>query len=80
LNTLFFQVLAKRFEDRNSDVSKAFAKVPYLNSSLFEPTELEHTTLMISNLRDDKNIPILNSSVLKDGQGKKRTGELNTLQ
>ena len=35
LNTLFFQVLAKRFEDRNSDVSKAFAKVPYLNSSLF---------------------------------------------
>lgn len=80
LNTLFFQVLAKRFEDRNSDVSKAFAKVPYLNSSLFEPTELEHTTLMISNLRDDKKIPILNSSVLKDGQGKKRTGELNTLQ
>ena len=80
LNTLFFQVLAKRFEDRNSDVSKAFAKVPYLNSSLFEPTELEHTTLMISNLRDDKNIPILNSSVLKDEQGKKRTGELNTLK
>ena len=57
LNTLFFQVLAKKFEDRNADVRKAFEKVPYLNSSLFEPTELEHTTLMMSNLRDDKKIP-----------------------
>lgn len=80
LNTLFFQVLAKKFEDRNSDVRKAFEKVPYLNSSLFEPTELEHTTLMMSNLRDDKKIPLLATTVLKDGQGKKRTGELNTLQ
>ena len=80
LNTLFFQVLAKKFEDRNSDVRKAFEKVPYLNSSLFEPTELEHTTLMMSNLRDDKKIPLLGNTVLKDGQGKKRTGELNTLQ
>lgn len=80
LNTLFFQVLAKKFEDRNSDVRKAFEKVPYLNSSLFEPTELEHTTLMMSNLRDDKTIPLLGTTVLKDGQGKRRTGELNTLQ
>lgn len=80
LNTLFFQVLAKKFEDRNSDVRKAFEKVPYLNSSLFEPTELEHTTLMMSNLRDDKRIPILGTTVLKDELGRKRTGELNTLQ
>lgn len=80
LNTLFFQVLAKKYEDRNSDVQKAFEKVPYLNSSLFEPTELEHTTLMMSNLRDDKKIPVLGTTVLKDEQGKKRTGQLNTLQ
>lgn len=80
LNTLFFQVLAKKYEDRNSDVQKAFEKVPYLNSSLFEPTELEHTTLMMSNLRDDKKIPVLGNTVLKDEQGKKRTGQLNTLQ
>ena len=80
LNTLFFQVLAKKYEDRNSDVQKAFEKVPYLNSSLFEPTELEHTTLMMSNLRDDKKIPVLGTTVLKDEQGKKRTGQINTLQ
>jgi hypothetical protein len=79
LNSLFFQVLAKRFEDRNPDVAQLFDKVPYLNSSLFEPTEMEHNTLFISNLRDEKTIPILASTVLKNEQGKKRTGALSTL-
>ena len=80
LNTLFFQVLAKKFENRNSDVFELFKKVPYLNSSLFEPTELEHNTLMLSNLRDEKKMPILSTTVLKDSQGKKKTGEISTLQ
>ncbi|MGE4542447.1 MAG: TaqI-like C-terminal specificity domain-containing protein, partial [Bacteroidales bacterium] len=79
LNSLFFQVLAKQHSERNEDVSKAFAKVPYLNSSLFEPTEMEQQTIFISNLKDDKTIPVLASTVLKDQQGKKRTGSLNTL-
>ncbi len=80
LNSLFFQVLARRYEERNEDVKKAFEKVPYLNSSLFEPTELEQVTLFISNLKDDKTIPVFSQTVLKDQQGKKRTGKLNTLQ
>jgi adenine-specific DNA-methyltransferase len=80
LNSLFFQVLAKKYEDRNEDVKAIFAKVPYLNSTLFEPTELEHQTVFISNLKDDKTIPIISSTVLKDQQGKKRTGNLTTLQ
>lgn len=80
LNTLFFQVLARKYEDRNEDVKKAYEKVPYLNSSLFEPTELEHSTLIISNLKDEKKIPILPTTVLKDTTGKKRSGELNTLE
>jgi adenine-specific DNA-methyltransferase len=80
LNSLFFQVLAKRFEDRNQDVAKIFEKVPYLNSSLFEPTDMEHNTLFISNLKDEKTIPILSGTVLKNEQGKKRTGELSTLE
>ncbi|MCC5919085.1 MAG: Eco57I restriction-modification methylase domain-containing protein [Cyclobacteriaceae bacterium] len=79
LNSLFFQVLARKYEDRNEDVKQLFEKVPYLNSSLFEPTDLEHTTLSISNLKDDKEIPLLASTVLKDEQGKKRTGSLPTL-
>ena len=80
LNSLFFQVLARRHEDRNDDVKKAFEKVPYLNSSLFEPTEIEQVTLFISNLKDDKALPILPGTVLKNEQGKKRTGSLTTLQ
>jgi hypothetical protein len=80
LNSLFFKVLARKFEDRDSEIKLAFEKVPYLNSSLFEPTDLEHTTLFISNLRDEKQLPIYSSTVLKDNQGKKRTGKLNTLE
>jgi len=79
LNSLFFQVLARKFNDRNPDVKQAFEKVPYLNSSLFEPTDLEQLTLFISNLKDDKTIPVLSSTVLKDNQGKKLSGTLTSL-
>lgn len=37
-------------------------------------------TLLISNLKDDKTIPVISSTVLKDEQGKKRTGNLKTLE
>jgi len=80
LNSLFFQVLARKYKDRNDDVKNAFEKVPYLNSSLFEPTDIEQITLFISNLKDDKKIPIISTTVLKNDQGKKRTGSLNTLE
>lgn len=79
LNSLFFQVLARRYDERNEDVKQVFEKVPYLNSSLFEPTDLEHQAFSISSLRD-KEIPIFSQTVLKDQQGKKRTGNLSTLQ
>ena len=79
LNSLFFQVLARQYEERNEDVKALFEKVPYLNSSLFEPTDIEHATLFISNLRDDKTLPIYSATVLKDKKGKKRSGELNAL-
>lgn len=80
LNSLFFQVLAKKHNERNEDVKDGFSKVPYLNSSLFEPNDLEHNTIFISNLRDEKKLPIHASTVLKDDNGKKRTGELNALE
>lgn len=80
LNSLFFQVLARQYSERNDDVKALFEKVPYLNSSLFEPTDIEHSTLFISNLRDDKTLPIYSATVLKDKKGKKRSGELNALE
>ncbi|MBI0397791.1 DUF7149 domain-containing protein [Cyclobacterium marinum] len=80
LNSLFFQVLAKKTEDRNEDVKALFAKVPYLNSSLFEPTAMEQKTIMVNFLKNEKTIPVISSTVLKDAQGKKLTGELTTLE
>ena len=80
LNSLFFQVLARKQNERNEDIKALFAKVPYLNSSLFEPTEIEHSTLFISQLRNDKTIPIYSQTVLKDTTGKKRTGNINPLE
>jgi len=79
LNNLFFQVLARVPDERNDEVKKAFAKVPYLNSSLFEPTPIEHSCLFISQL-SDKKLPILSTTVLKDSTGKKRTGEIDSLE
>ncbi len=79
LNKLFFQVLAKEVEERQEAVSNAFGKVPYLNSSLFEPTELEHNTLFISGLEDDYTLPVYTQTVLKDKKGKRLKGALNPL-
>lgn len=74
LNALFFMVLAKKPEDRNDRVKTPFANVPYLNSSLFEPTDLEHHTLFISGLEDHVPLPYLSGTVIKDANGKKKTG------
>jgi adenine-specific DNA-methyltransferase len=79
LNTLFFGVLARIPADRSESVRKLYANVPYLNSSLFEPTPLEHSCLFISQLKDDK-LPIISSTVLKDNNGKKFKGELFSLE
>jgi len=79
LNTLFFSVLARKHNERDEEVRKTFGNIPYLNSSLFEPTAIEHSCLFISQLKDGK-LPILASTVLKDNNGKKFKGELFTLE
>jgi len=79
LNKLFFQVLAVKQEERLPEIKKLFEKVPYLNSSLFEPTKLETQTIFISNLENNK-IPLYSQTVLKDHTGKKKTGNINTLE
>jgi hypothetical protein len=80
LNKLFFQVLAKQHHERGDLVNKTFEKVPYLNSSLFEPSEIERQALFISNLDDELPIPIYSATVLKDPKGNKRAGEINPLE
>lgn len=78
LNKLFFQVLAKRPEERTEMVKGKFGKIPYLNSSLFEVGALERKTIRISSL-DNAELPLYSSTVLKDGQ-KPRYKQLPTLR
>lgn len=78
LNRLFFHVLAVKPEQRNESAKQIFPYVPYLNSSLFEKTELENEATDISHLSRFK-MPIFSATVLKDEQGKKRNGELDIL-
>ncbi len=66
LNTLFFEVLAKKSDDRKSVKIEQYKKVPYLNSSLFEPTKLERNYLRISNLKDNVTLKKYQRTVLKD--------------
>ncbi len=80
LDTLFFEVLARKLDEREEPIKQAFAKVPYLNSSLFEPTEIESKSLFIGNLVGEVTLPLFGSTVLKDAKVKRRTGELNTLE
>jgi type II restriction/modification system DNA methylase subunit YeeA len=79
VEVLFFEILAKETKDRSAYNQETFGKVPYLNSSLFEPTELENETIEISGLRDRYDLPIFPSTVLKDTNGKRLTGGRNTL-
>lgn len=75
LNTLFFQVLAVETKRRRGIIKEKYPKVPYLNSSLFEPTELEHQAFCISQLPDDTSIPLYRKAVIKSKEEKMSTLE-----
>ncbi|PID88400.1 MAG: type II restriction endonuclease [Bacteroidia bacterium] len=80
LDELFFDVLAKRPEKRSNAVNQKFGNLPYLNSSLFEITKLEDKILFISSLKDRLTLEVSKQTVLKDKQGKRLKGKLNTLE
>lgn len=80
LNKLFFQVLARKYDERTGTVKEKFSHVPYLNSSLFDISALEDDTIRINSLHDSIKLKISTGTVLKNENGKKREGELPTLQ
>jgi len=80
LGNLFFQVLAEVPSKRREDLAVKFEKVPYLNSSLFERTDLERKALDIGNLDNRLQFPLYANTVLKDASGRRKTGTLTTLQ
>ena len=65
LNHLFFHVLSRRLEEREERIKQVFGKVPFLNPSLFKPTDLEHGTVAIANLTKGTSLPLYESTVLK---------------
>ena len=70
LFTLFHQVLAKLPEERRANIKAKYSRVPYLNSSLFEISELENDTITIESLKDTIELPLTSASILKDGKQK----------
>ncbi|GAA7368876.1 class I SAM-dependent DNA methyltransferase [Helicobacter pylori] len=75
LNTLFFEVLAKKNNERSKEIKedKILGKIPYLNSSLFDKTPLESDGHEIRFLKNE-SLEIHSKSILKkdkDYQNKK---------
>ncbi|MEZ0538942.1 type IIG restriction enzyme/methyltransferase [Fibrella arboris] len=79
LNKLFFRVLARKPSERQATIQAKFGRVPYLNSSLFEVTDLENDTLGINQLDNGQTLPLLRQSVLNDNPSYRTAKALPTL-
>ncbi len=66
LNTLFFEVLAKKNNERSKEIKedKILGKIPYLNSSLFDKTPLESNGHEIRLLKNE-SLEVYPKSILK---------------
>lgn len=73
---LFHQVLAKTMHDRTGNIVQKYQWVPYLNSSLFEISELENQTIKINSLDDHAHLEVMNGSIL----GQYKNQSINPLQ
>lgn len=79
LNELFFEVLAVRMDERSESVRAKFGNIPYLNSSLFEESDLERSSMRINELKNRLDLPLHGATVLKGANGKRLTGSKSTL-
>ena len=80
LKVLFFEVLALKTSDRSPSTLQSFPNIPYLNSSLFELSPLEHQIFTISSLRDNLELPLYSGSVLKKSPKFKSATKLSALE
>lgn len=80
LNTLFFEVLAKKNSERSlNKEDKILEKIPYLNSSLFDRTPLELKGHEI-RLLENKKLEIYQNSVLKKHEEYQKQKDLPLLK
>ena len=78
IDDLFFYVLGVPEEHRKEIFANRYEKVPYLNSSLFEPTDMEKDIMFIGNLNQNFPLPLYKNSVMKGDAG--QTDTYNSLQ
>ena len=63
---LFHKVLAVSYKDRSEAIQKEYKDVPYLNSSLFDFSELEEVTIKINSLDDGaEELQLISTTILK---------------
>ncbi|MEB0260505.1 TaqI-like C-terminal specificity domain-containing protein [Mucilaginibacter sp. 10I4] len=75
---LFHKVLAIDVPNRNATIQQKYNRVPYLNSSLFEISDLEDVTIKINAIDSNDILEYVgNSTILKEQ--KKKNQKLNTL-
>ncbi len=80
LNTLFFEVLAKKNSERSlNKENKILEKIPYLNSSLFDQTLLESEGHEIRFL-ENKELELYQNSVIKKHEEYQKQKDLPLLE
>ncbi|UOR84782.1 class I SAM-dependent DNA methyltransferase [Helicobacter pylori] len=79
LNTLFFEVLAKKNNEREIKEDKILGKIPYLNSSLFDKTPLESNGHEIRSLKNEP-LEIYPKSILKKDKDYQKEKDLPLLE
>ncbi|GAA8535424.1 class I SAM-dependent DNA methyltransferase [Helicobacter pylori] len=80
LNTLFFEVLAKKNNERSLEKeNKILGKIPYLNSSLFDKTPLESNGHEIRLLKNE-SLEIYSKSILKKDKDYQEKEDLPLLE
>ena len=77
MKIFFFDILSNKPHQRDH---KEYEHIPYLNSSLFEKNEIEKHYIDISSLEDDCPLPYYAKTILKNPNGKRKTGEINMLE
>ncbi len=82
LYDLFFEVLAKRTDERQPHIQKEFGNIPYLNSSLFEiqKESLERQLFSIDAISPNRELPFFKATCLLNADGKRQTGGDLTLR
>ncbi len=69
LDELFFEIFNKPIPERKASVVQKYGNLPYLNSALFEITDLEKEFFRINSLKNRLVLPFFEQTAIKDHKG-----------